>query len=135
MAGYALVKAGKVINIIVWDGKEMDFGEGVEPIYYEDGEAVSIGYSYADGKFSRPPLTEEEQKEEVASQKAANIAMKVSLMATANQTISVLQDAVDLEMATDEETAALLAWKKYRVLLSRIDANTADDVSWPKEPE
>ena len=51
----------------------------------------------------------------------------------ASERISVLQDAVDLEMATADETAALPLWKKYRVLLSRVDANTSDDVVWPNE--
>ena len=32
--------------------------------------------------------------------------------------IAPLQDAVDLEIATEEETLLLEAWKKYRVLLS-----------------
>lgn len=52
-------------------------------------------------------------------------------MDTASQWISVPQDAVDLGMAVADETAALPLWKTYRVLLSRIDANTSDDVAWP----
>ncbi|WP_422615864.1 tail fiber assembly protein [Photorhabdus cinerea] len=34
----------------------------------------------------------------------------------------LLQDSVDLEVATDAEKTALLEWKKYRVLLTRVDA-------------
>ncbi|EOM6987716.1 tail fiber assembly protein, partial [Escherichia coli] len=48
--------------------------------------------------------------------------------------IAPLQDAVDLEMATDDEQALLLAWKKYRVLLNRVDTSTAPDVEWPAVP-
>ncbi|MGG2140372.1 tail fiber assembly protein [Symbiopectobacterium sp. RP] len=44
-----------------------------------------------------------------------------------------LQDAVDLDMATDEEKAALTEWQKYVVLLSRVDVN-ATDIEWPEQP-
>ncbi|EMM5239625.1 TPA: tail fiber assembly protein, partial [Escherichia coli] len=26
-------------------------------------------------------------------------------------------------------------WKKYRVLLNRVDTSTAPDIEWPKEPD
>ncbi|MGA6000816.1 tail fiber assembly protein, partial [Escherichia coli] len=45
-----------------------------------------------------------------------------------------LQDAVDLDMATDDETKLLLAWKKYRVLLMRVNTSTALDIEWPTSP-
>ncbi|RXK33024.1 phage tail protein [Arsenophonus endosymbiont of Bemisia tabaci Asia II 3] len=48
--------------------------------------------------------------------------------------ITPLQDTVDLDMATEAEKAALLAWKKYRVLLNRMDISTAPDVDWPESP-
>ncbi|MBB7113412.1 tail fiber assembly protein, partial [Escherichia coli] len=44
------------------------------------------------------------------------------------------QDAVDLEIATEEETSLLEAWKKYRVLLNRVDTSTAPDIEWPTNP-
>ncbi|WP_431188850.1 tail fiber assembly protein [Escherichia coli] len=37
-------------------------------------------------------------------------------------------------MATDAESATLPLWKQYRVLLSRIDANTDAEISWPITP-
>ncbi len=27
------------------------------------------------------------------------------------------------------------AWKKYRVLLNRVDTSTAPDIEWPEEPD
>ncbi|RXB07363.1 tail fiber assembly protein, partial [Escherichia coli] len=48
--------------------------------------------------------------------------------------IAPLQDAVDLDMATDDETKLLLVWKKYRVLLMRVDTSTAPDIEWPTPP-
>ncbi|WP_250205808.1 tail fiber assembly protein, partial [Escherichia coli] len=41
---------------------------------------------------------------------------------------------VDLEIATEEETLLLEAWKKYRVLLNRVDTSTAPDIEWPALP-
>ena len=42
--------------------------------------------------------------------------------------IAPLQDAVDLEIATEEERSLLEAWNKYRVLLNRVDTSTAPDI-------
>lgn len=50
----------------------------------------------------------------------------------ATEKIAPLQDAVDLGEATDDEKARLLAWKKYRVLVNRVDTTNPD---WPKKPE
>ncbi len=60
---------------------------------------------------------------------------KNSLMQVASEHIAPLQDAVDLEIATEEETLLLEAWKKYRVLLNRVDTSTAPDIEWPEEPD
>lgn len=52
----------------------------------------------------------------------------------ATNAINTLQDAVDLDMATETEESNLLAWRKYRVLLSRVDTSTAPDIDWPVAP-
>ncbi|HGJ5889828.1 MAG TPA: tail fiber assembly protein [Arsenophonus apicola] len=52
----------------------------------------------------------------------------------ATQIITPLQDAVDLNMMTEEEKVKLTEWKKYRVLLNRVDTSTASDIEWPKKP-
>lgn len=57
------------------------------------------------------------------------------LLDEATKVIAPLQDAVDLDIATDAEKAALLAWKKYRVLLNRVDITQAPDVEWPEVPD
>ncbi|EEV6177254.1 tail fiber assembly protein, partial [Escherichia coli] len=59
---------------------------------------------------------------------------KNSLMQVASEHISPLQDAVDLNIATEEETSLLVAWKKYRVLLNRVDTSRAPDIEWPASP-
>ncbi|CAQ85697.1 tail fiber assembly protein [Photorhabdus asymbiotica] len=60
---------------------------------------------------------------------------QAALLQQANETLSLLQDSVDLEVATDSEKAALLEWKKYRVLLTRVDVDQAPDVEWPEQPK
>lgn len=59
---------------------------------------------------------------------------KQSLLSEATGAISPLQDAVDLDMATDEESALLKEWKKYRVLLNRVDTLAAPDIEFPEKP-
>ncbi len=72
-----------------------------------------------------PPLSTE-QLVAIMEQK------KGKLRSIADAEISWRQDAVDAEIATAEETAALSEWKKYRVLLMRVD--TAKPV-WPVNPQ
>ncbi|EMJ5880571.1 tail fiber assembly protein [Enterobacter cloacae] len=60
--------------------------------------------------------------------------LKAQLMSVATQEILPLQDALDLEMATEKERILLTEWKKYRVLLSRVDTNKAPDIEWPESP-
>lgn len=71
------------------------------------------------------------------AQHAADVAeaeqKKAFLLAEANIAIAPLQDAFELDMATDAEKESLLAWKKYRVLLMRVDT-AAPDINWPLPP-
>lgn len=49
--------------------------------------------------------------------------------------IAPLQDAVDLDDATEEESALLKDWKRYRVALNRIQDQQGypEDISWPEQ--
>ncbi|MDU5474036.1 MULTISPECIES: tail fiber assembly protein [unclassified Pantoea] len=69
--------------------------------------------------------------EELAAQA---LAKKNILIAAATAAINPLQDAVDLEIATEDELAQLQAWKKYRVLLNRV-VTSAAEIAWPEEPK
>ena len=56
-------------------------------------------------------------------------------MAEAARQIAVLQDAVDLGMATDAEAALYTDWRRYRVLISRVQSDPAyPDVTLPQQP-
>ncbi|WP_370419251.1 tail fiber assembly protein [Pantoea vagans] len=54
------------------------------------------------------------------------------LRAEADSAIQPLQDASDLGIATEDEASQLLAWKKYRVMLMRLDISNAEKIIWPK---
>ncbi|EMF0745077.1 tail fiber assembly protein [Klebsiella aerogenes] len=73
-----------------------------------------------------------------AAQQAAAVATanatKAALLYNASEQIDPLQDAVDLDMATDDEKARFDAWRKYRVLLTRVDTSSAPHITWPPKP-
>ncbi|WP_338554902.1 tail fiber assembly protein [Pantoea agglomerans] len=134
---WALIEksTGNVVNTIIWDGESsVDFGNGIDVIHIDKGQTVGFGYSYKDGKYSPPPLTEEQKEQNEQSSLQNNLSTKKSFMDEATLNIGIFQDAVDLDMATDDEKQKLTAWKKYRVLLNRIDANTSSKVTWPDKP-
>ena len=86
-------------------------------------------YKLVNGKWEQCP------DKVAAAKKAAMNAEVAAGMAEANWRIAVLQDAVDLEMATAEEEAALKSWRRYRVLLSRLQADAKyPDVKLPQQP-
>lgn len=78
--------------------------------------------------IKNPPLPTEEEKI------AAAEAKKVELMQKSNEEMTPLLYAVELKMETEEEAALLIEWKKYQVLLSRIDTSKPDLINWPSAP-
>lgn len=58
-----------------------------------------------------------------------------NMVSKASVVISPLQDAIDLDIATEEEKQKYNTWRLYRVLLSRVDTSTAPDITWPESPE
>lgn len=68
----------------------------------------------------------------------ANVAeaerQKVALRVVADAEIEWRKDADDSGEATDKEVAELALWRKYRVLLMRVDTSKAPDIEWPTLP-
>ena len=56
------------------------------------------------------------------------------LRTEADTIIQPLQDANDLGIATDDEASQLIAWKKYRVMLMRVNTEDAENIIWPEQP-
>lgn len=60
---------------------------------------------------------------------------KKQLQKAATEIINTLQDAVDLDMATEKEIVLLSEWKAFRVLLNRVDTSKAPEIEWPEVPD
>lgn len=60
---------------------------------------------------------------------------KQDLINQATLQITTLNDAIELEMANEDEQRRLTTWKTYRVLLNRIDPEDAADIDWPNPPQ
>ena len=61
-------------------------------------------------------------------------AKKNQFIADATSQLSYLQDAVDSQIASELEIQLLAEWKKYRVLVNRIDIEQAPNIDWPNNP-
>jgi hypothetical protein len=59
------------------------------------------------------------------------------LRAIADFKVAPLQDAVDVDEATEENVTLLKAWKKYRVALNRVidQSGYPNKIDWPVAPE
>jgi len=77
-------------------------------------------------------VTDTTQQQEAAINAARDELAQRQRVAT--DKIALLDDAVSLGMATDDESAALLAWKAYRVQLSRVELESAPEIDWPLAP-
>ncbi|EAQ5741249.1 tail fiber assembly protein [Salmonella enterica subsp. enterica serovar Adjame] len=105
------------------------------PIYISEpgplpGNVTSVS---ADGEYQKwdgKAWVKDEAAEKAAQLRQAE-ETKSRLLQMATEKIAPLQDAVDLGEATDDEKARLLAWKKYRVQVNRVD--TVNPV-WPDVP-
>jgi hypothetical protein len=90
--------------------------------------APNRNWCFIDGQVVPRIYTADELKEQATHKRD-------DLLEKAAKITAPLQDAVDLDMATEAEKASLLAWKKYRVLLNRVDISTAPDIEWPEAPQ
>lgn len=79
-----------------------------------------------------------EQKAQAAAEQmlAAVVAEIAQRRAAADTAIAPLQDAVDLDEATETEAAALKQWKRYRVALNRLPDQPGypATIDWPAPP-
>ncbi|EMF5207785.1 tail fiber assembly protein [Enterobacter roggenkampii] len=60
---------------------------------------------------------------------------KLTMRMDADTEIAWRQDAVEVGIATDEEAAALVEWRMYRVQLMRVDVSLTPDINWPEPPK
>lgn len=133
---YAVIKDGQVINVILWDGVDASFAEvfsadGAILQELPDDSPVGPSWTHNGTEFVAPPVPPVPPM--TAEQAGAE---RDRLMAYATAQIAPLQDAVDMDEATAAEIAALTAWKKYRLAVSRTSTSTGwpDAVQWPAVP-
>ncbi|EIC3833299.1 tail fiber assembly protein [Escherichia coli] len=110
-----------------WPDDAVDVSDKTANVYMTTDIPVGKQLGNIDGMpawIDIPPGTQEELIAEAEAQ-------KTQLRTTADSEITWRQDAVDTGIATEAETASLAEWKKYRVLLMRVD--TADP-DWPTPP-
>lgn len=100
--------------------------------------AVALEY----GDITEP---DEEKLKNATRMKSSGLsALASSMIAKLQGDVSTLQDSVSLDMATDAEVAQLPLtqaqldlWRKYRVLLSRVESQPAfpQVIDWPPQPD
>ncbi|MEK9495060.1 tail fiber assembly protein [Photorhabdus sp. P32] len=93
----------------------------------EPHQLVSMGFSEKEAKELYQQAIIDQKNEE-------NYRKQYYLLNRASIKMAPLQDAIDLDIATDNEITMLTAWKKYRVALNRMDT-TAQNIKWPEPPE
>ncbi|HBQ4482680.1 TPA: phage tail protein I [Escherichia coli] len=82
-------------------------------------------WMFKDGAVIKRIYTADEQHQLAESQKA-------TLLSEAESVILLLERAVRLNMATEEERSRLEAWERYSVLVSRVDPANPE---WPEMPQ
>lgn len=87
-------------------------------------------------EWSRMITAEMKAEADAARHLAAVVADTASRRAAADSAIAPLQDAVDLDEATEEEAARLKEWKRYRVALNRLPEQPGypNSIDWPAPP-
>ena len=91
---------------------------------YPEGVSIDGNWMFSNGEVIPAPVDY-----------VANAVMKKQqLMTEAMAAIAPLEDAVEFGISTEKETMLLTEWKKYRVLLNRIDTSRAPDIEWPELP-
>jgi hypothetical protein len=150
MDTYAILdNAGKVINTIIWDGVEFTaetedtpaFGwsppDGQTAVKITDATGNAwIGLGYANGVFEQPAAPPVVLPTPAETQ-AANLATQNALIATASSKIAIYTDATDpdlVDTVDPKDTAALKAWKQYRIAVNKVDL-TQIAPAWPVAPQ
>lgn len=113
-------------------------------LYPSDGQVQLPGLDVGDlqaaaaGLIDWSQVITAEAKAKVADDQllADVVAQQAQRRAAADAAIAPLQDAVELEEATDTETALLKEWKRYRVALSRLPEQEGypSGIDWPTQP-
>jgi hypothetical protein len=89
---------------------------------------ISGNWVFDGKKIDKRIYTPEEHQEQARTEQR-------TLIAAATKMIAPLQDAVDLGIENAAEIARLESWKRYRVMLNRLDITRAPNIDWPTVPD
>lgn len=131
--GYVLNQVDAACSVVI------GYNEGVLAVSVtKDGEPTDLAHSITlhVAVDSLPVQTVPELAAPAADPLESAHTEIARLRAIADYAIAPLQDAVDVDEATDADVASLKAWKKYRVALSRVpeQAEYPDVIDWPVAP-
>ena len=141
-SGYVICRNSELTG---WEYMVDHRGETVWNVKTGEAQQIIVPGDYPSDITIYPPVTPydkwngERWVTDEAAKSAAEIAKatvtKAELVKSAAEKIEPLQDAVELDIATNEEKSRYDAWRKYRVLLTRVDTSIAPDINWPDPPE
>ncbi|AVD85508.1 hypothetical protein C4Q28_11380 [Pseudomonas sp. SWI6] len=113
-------------------------------LYPVDGQVQLPGLDLADRQAATAGvidwsqvITAEAKAQAAAEQLLATVAAEIAQhRAVADAAIAPLQDAVELEEATEAEAALLKEWKRYRLALIRLPEQEGypNSIDWPALP-
>lgn len=120
---------------VIRKGESWDFVEDFRGTsYYMNGAQryviEDLGVPVPSGATSEPPPPT------LAELTSAALVQRDSFLFTAGLRIAPLQDAVELEEATDADVANLKLWKQYRVAVNRVSDQPSfpRTINWPVPP-
>lgn len=130
MSNYAMIdiSLGAVVNTIVLD-EDSDWTPP-EGFIVVRNDVASIGWSYADGVFSPPPIPPLTPQEIFAT----NQNEQISRLSAAAQSMAPVVAMITIGDATDAETLAAKAWQAYYRALKLVDLSAASP-EWPTSPD
>jgi len=132
MKKYARIEDGNVVEFF-------HTADSIEGLFHPSFVWVDVtqtepspgeGWTFDGEQFMPPPPP---SAEEVLAQVTAS---RAALMAAATASIAPLQDAEDLEIASQQEIDLLLRWKRYRIDLMRLHEQPGFPLQfeWPSAP-
>ncbi|KNC89875.1 tail fiber assembly protein [Trabulsiella odontotermitis] len=135
MKEFAVIKNGLVANVILWDGADNTFADGIDGalISILADTAVGAGWGY-DGSTFTPPPEPEKTKEQLIQEASIK---KEELIQAANAFINNKQwpGKAAIGRLTGDELAQYNLWLDYLDALEAIDTSSAPAINWPVPPE
>lgn len=111
-------------------------GNGRVSLPIPDAEAPPSFQGYAAIDWGQL-ITQQDKAQAAEEELVATAASEIALRRTeADTRIAPLQDAVELEEATETEAVALKNWKRYRIALNRLSEQPGypASIDWPAPP-